>query len=194
MLSGNPGPGAAKTTLRRLWKDGGGSLSIVHDPGMTPKQLASFTLAHARERYAGALFQILANHPKASGKLFRLLLGLTGNAPDIASAIIHTGKAPRSLLRLLKKSSSRSVQEHADLAFIEATMDFGDLEKSSRLLQRHWGKDDGISLGVRHLMAEHPNTPRRILKRLTEDDADFISVAAAKRLADSSRRPERKNG
>src|SRR5688500_6071073 len=112
--------GATKASLRRLWKAGQGSLSLVPDPRMTPKQLESFALAHGGEKYTSALFQLLANHPKATGRLFRLLLARCGDAPDVASAIILSGKASKSLLRALRKSSSRSVREHADLALIGA--------------------------------------------------------------------------
>lgn len=178
---------ASRASLRRLWKAGRGSLPIVLDPRMTAKQLESFALAHSGERYARALFQILANHPKASGRFFRLLLAQSGGAPEIASAIIQSGRAPKSLLRAFRKSPSRSVKEHADLALLGAAMDSGSRDTFARLLDRHWGKDTGISLGVRQMMAAHPQTPRRLLKRLAGDEADFIAALARKRLAGTSR-------
>src|SRR5688572_7984782 len=109
-------PAATKASLRRLWKAGPGFLSVDPDPRMTPKQLESLALAHGGEKYTFALFQLLANHPKATGRLFRLLLAESQESPEVASAIILSGKASRSLLRALRKSPSRSVREHAELA------------------------------------------------------------------------------
>lgn len=189
-----PGSTATKASLRRLWKAGRGSLAITLDPRMTRKQLENFALAHRGEEYSPALFQILANHPKATGRLFRLLLEHGGGAPEIASAIILSGKASKRLLRELRKSSSPSVREHADLALIGAELDSGGREAFARLLDRHWGKDAGISLGVRHLMASHGRTPRPLLKRLAADESDFIAATARKRLAAGARPTRRKPG
>lgn len=183
----------SKPALRKLWKSNRGSLPVVLNPHATSKQLESFLLAHSKERYAQAIYQILANHPKATGKVFRLLLEKTRGSPQIASAIILSGNAPKSLLRTLRRSPSQSVKEHADLALVGAALDSGNRDVFASLLDRHWGKDFGISLGVRQLIAGHPRTPQRLLKRLAGDDVDFIAALARKHIVRTSSPKSRKN-
>jgi hypothetical protein len=50
------------------------------------------------------------------------------------------------------------------------------------LLDAHAG-DGGVSLGVRHMIARFGGAPLSVVRRLADDDADFIAADARRRLA-----------
>lgn len=171
-----------KEFLRRIWKAGKGTLPVVLDPRMTAKELESLIPASRLEKYSLPLFQLLATHPRASGRLFRLLIAESGGSPEVETSIIMSGRASERMLRTLRRSESKSVREHAELALVRAALESAGPDSFSRLLTKHSESDHGISLAVRQVLAEHPRTPAPILRKLAEDEADFIAALARRRL------------
>lgn len=143
---------------------------------------------HKDEKYAIPLFQLIGLHSNATPRLLGTLLRESGHDPEVENTVIMSGKASRTMLRSLCRSSSKSVREHAKLAMLEKDLESASPSFFAKILDLNSGSDEGIKLGVRQMLAEHPRTPVAVLKSLSVDDADFISRSAKNRLANRKRR------
>ena len=84
------------------------------------------------------------------------------------------------IVRLLEHPSE-FVRGHALLGYLRHELPRFDEDQLRALLDEHAG-DGGVSLGVRHMVAQLPELPQSMLERLADDDADFIAACARERL------------
>ena len=151
-------------------------------PTLSPLELQVLCRRHANESYVAELLSAVTTHPAADDGVLRAILCLVPNDVTIQNSVASSGKASIPLLRALAASPAQSVRDHASLALIEKeTIPAADESVLRSLLDRHGG-DEGISLGVRHLLAKHEQTPDSILRRLVNDEVDFIASTARENL------------
>ena len=111
------------------------------------------------------------------------ILTRTNKGSHLANTLATTGRTNESILQELSAHPDQSVREHAFLALLSRnTLRRADTVELHRLLDEFDG-DIGSALGVRWLIAQHKSTPRDILLRLLEDEADHVAAAARASLA-----------
>lgn len=177
-----------RATLRRRTQTGG---AICLAKGLTASDLCLLARKHANEDYADELALLIVNHPACDSAVHRVVVEEMCAKPAIANSIATSGRAPEQTLVLLLKHPSSSVRNHASLAVQRSALDRAAPVQFRRLLNQHRG-DGGVSLGIRHMLAVHPRTPEKILRELTNDDADFIAAAARKHMEERARKGKRK--
>jgi hypothetical protein len=178
--------GTSPRELRRVFRASpDGTLPCVVDPAASRVDLERIAAAHRYERYRGALLQLLVAHPAADAEFLHAVLDAEDDA-GVQSAVATSPQASRAVLERLAASGSPGARAHAALALLQMDLATAPPEVFEAALAHHVG-DAGIDLGARALLVAHPRTPRVVLTRLAEDDADFIRHAAEARLGRSPR-------
>jgi hypothetical protein len=149
---------------------------------LTARDLMTLCRAHAQGDYTPALYSLIACDSRSDVRVWRLALDLSRGDASVANSIATQQRAPLRLLRELTRSRHTSVRQHAELALISQKLNAGASQRTIRRLISQYSGDDGISLGVRSLIAAHNHTPRNVLKILTTDDADLVSSSARRSL------------
>jgi hypothetical protein len=149
---------------------------------LTARDLMTLCRAHAHRDYTPALYSLIAFDSRSNVRVWRLALDLSGGDASVANSIATQQRTPLRLLRELTRSRHTSVSQHAELALISRKLHAGANQKTISRLLSHYSGDDGISLGVRSLIAAHNQTPRSVLKILTTDHADLVSSSARRSL------------
>lgn len=140
---------------------------------------------------ARAFLEQLASLPLRDHAIWRAVLRPPVASP-VALTALNNPTLPVEEVSRLEQHPSEQVRGHAFLANLHKRLPTMDDAEFSAVLDAHQG-DEGISLGVRHLLARSDETPRNILERLADDDADFVADCARRRLErhdhDSERSP-----
>jgi hypothetical protein len=188
----------SKTTpaaLRRHFRRTRGSIAWPLDQRMGPTALRRMVARFGADDELGdPLLQMIAAHPSADDAVVDDLLAAAPEAASVAHAVATSGRASARVLKALARHSDASVRDHAQLALIAGKLRLGlGAGAIERLLAEHQG-DAGIALGVRAMVARSESCPAGVLKRLAEDSADFVALAARETLARGMMRARRKGG
>ncbi len=97
---------------------------------------------------------------------------------ELLASLATDKMTPASVLEMLEKDASETVRSHAQLNLLGRTLDAGLSEAGLMALISEYAGDDGISIGVRQLIASSRNTPLNILKVLEADEVDCIAMVA----------------
>lgn len=149
-------------------------------PSLSPVKLAEFIAKLRRSAYSEVFLELLASESISSDTVWRAVLEDPVDA-SVAMTALSNGSIPQAEVVRLLNHSSTQVQGHALLARLQHQVPLLGESELSELLDAHAG-DHGVSLGVRHLVARSPGTPRRILQRLADDEVDFIAESARGQL------------
>lgn len=149
-------------------------------PSLSPLDLAQVITKMRASAYSKIFLELLASEPISDGTVWRALLEEPVDTGVAMTALGNAMIPQEEVVRLLDHPSSQ-VQGHALLARLQHQIPRLGEAELNELLDAHDG-DLGVSLGVRHLVARSPSTPRRILLRLVDDDADFIADRARRQL------------
>jgi hypothetical protein len=167
--------------LREVYRKNGFSLQDCEiDQRLTKSDIRELLSSSRAESYYKELIRRIVFHPAADDEILDLILQDEDDA-STQNTIATSGRASDKILRRLALSASKSVREHAELSLIISQLDRCDLSLFQRLIDEH-ATDEGIDLGVRMSVVNHPRTPIEVIQKLKDDDADFISDLAKKRL------------
>lgn len=149
-------------------------------PSLPPHSVARLITKMRASAYGSVFVEFLVSQPIDDGGVWRAVLEDPVDTNVAMTALANPMLPQDEVARLLDHPSSQ-VQGHAVLAQLRHQLPrLGEAELN--LLLDANGGDHGVSLGVRYLVARSSNTPRSILLRLADDDADFIAEDARRRL------------
>lgn len=148
--------------------------------GTPPAHLVRLVSEMHASANARAFLERLAALPRLDDSVWRALL-LAPVASQVALTALDNPTVPLEEVTRLQRHASEQVRGHALLAHLKQRLPHMNDAEFSEVLDAHPG-DEGVSLGVRHLLARAEETPRKILERLVDDDADFVADCARRRL------------
>ncbi len=169
-----------KTTVKyllNLYISSNNILKVLISDNLTAKELVILAEKHKNKKYTESLYELIALHKNCNDKICLLLLRLSKQSNCVANTIATSGKASKSILKLLSKYKNVSIKNHAKLALIKNSLDTIKIEEFDLVYDKYPG-DEGIALGVRHCLSSHYRTPYHILKKLANDDSDFIAQSS----------------
>jgi hypothetical protein len=163
-----------------------GQPCFMLSPDFSVADLQRILEEHVGARYFTELLHVLAVHPHATGRFLEAILEHSDDS-GVLNAVVTSPKVTAKLLSRLRRSNVKSVAQHAELGLLHRKMTTAKASEIKHLLERFPG-DEGISLGVRGMVAAHKRTPTTILRALREDSADFVCELALENLEKRSKR------
>ncbi len=160
----------------------GPPLAVRLSPQLSSEDLLRLGKASSVEVFRADLMEILLAHPRCPSELVDLALKISPSVNRIAMAAASSPGASMQALRQLRIHPSPMVQGHALLGITGIELPTLNERQMFELCEQHQG-DEGVALGIRHLIVRNASTPNSVLKRLADDDADFIAEAASARLS-----------
>lgn len=160
----------------------GGEVAVLRlSPSLTSADVLAVVHSMRASSLGRVFFELLAATPISDVSLWRALLEAPVDPGVAMNAAGNPGLPDDELARLLEHPDS-FVQGHALLARLSRDLPSTGEEALHALLDAHAG-DGGVSLGVRHMIARFGGAPLSVVRRLADDDADFIATDARRRLA-----------
>jgi len=169
----------------RLWHQAGRHEELTLSPALSAADLITICKTHRALPHEDAVLAIVAETEASASdeKLRDFILTRALKRSHLANTLATNSRTNESILQELSTHPDQSVREHAFLALLSRrTLHRGDAVELHRLLDDFTG-DLGIALGVRWLIAQHKSTPRDVLLRLLNDEADHVASAARIGLA-----------
>ena|GEM_PF-3402862 len=167
------------------WHQAGRREELTLSPALSATALITICKAHRALPHEDAVLALVAETEASASdeKLRQFVLTRANKRSHLANTLATNSRTNESILQELSAHPDQSVREHAFLALLSRrTLHRADAAELHRLLDEFVG-DLGIALGVRWLIAQHRSTPREVLLRLLEDEADHIAAAARVSLA-----------
>lgn len=154
--------------------------SLRLSKGISPTDLIRLIVEMRSSEHSRTFLELLACVPLSAAAIWRALL-LAPVDPQVAMTALNNPTIPDAEVDRLRRHTSTQVRGHALLNHLQRQLPHLKEAEIEVLLDSHSG-DEGVSLGVRHLLARSPRTPRNVLVRLADDDADFIADCARRQL------------
>ena len=154
--------------------------TVELSPRTSPSDLVRIIEEVRASMYGRPFLELLAAQPIDASAAWNALLEDPVD-PGVAMAALENAAVPDQHIARLLRHPTEQVRGHALLAQLRRTLPRMTSVEIEALLEAHAG-DEGVSLGVRHLVARTGGTPRHILERLADDDADFIARCARERV------------
>jgi hypothetical protein len=148
------------------------------NPKMPAKGLAELLRRFRGEPWYLELVEFVAGHPRANDAVHGTIMRITKD-PAVLNAIATSKAASPATLRRLVRSPNQNVRGHARLAILTDELRTAPAARIRRILSRH-GRESGIDIGVRMLLASHRRTPADVIDALMSDDVDLVRTAAEK--------------
>ena len=144
--------------IRRMFAEARSqNTQVVLDENMSSEDLLTLARRSKQEGFYSVLVDLIIAHRAVDvGVLLELLREC--RSPQTLNAIATSGKAPVSVLQVLRRSEFASVRDHATLALLRPEMAYASAERIQDILAEHQG-EGGVDIGVRILVASHPRTP-----------------------------------
>lgn len=172
----------SKTTvanLQELYRDGDICQCEI-DSNMNKVDLIELMKKFRNEDIYQQLLSLIVIHPSSDDEILEDIMEDTDDV-DVLNTIATSGKTSEKILKMLTRSRSKSVREHAALGLIQLELQTATPDKFWKIITDYSG-EKGINIGVRVSVVNHPMTPLEVIRKLVEDDVDIISDLAKKRI------------
>ncbi|NVB39494.1 hypothetical protein G6O69_16750 [Pseudenhygromyxa sp. WMMC2535] len=169
-------------TIAAHFAANGTLLAYAIPPEVPREELEALARAHASFEHAVPVFDLVIAHPACDPALLDLLLELGGASSEVANSVLTSGKATPAQIEALRRSTSPSVREHAEMAALELALREGPVEDFADILARYRDHET-LGYAVRHRLATHPRTPVEVLRTIASFD-DETGARARARLED----------
>lgn len=154
---------------------------LVLDGALSADDLDVLCRSVAGSGHADWVFERVATHAAANESILRLILSFSKDE-SVANTIVTAPRTSIALLKQLSTSPHSSVREHAIISLVaREILPRRDSQELHKLLDGSQG-NKGAALGVRWFIAQYAGTPRDVLLRLANDEADVVASAARKNL------------
>ena len=151
------------------------------EKALTTRELLTVATVHFSEKYGRRLGELMVRHDSADSEVLSKVFEAFGETASLANEIATSGRCDARLLLRLGRHSFPSVREHAALGLARLELQGCGGACARRQLDENQG-DSGVALGMRSMLASHPETPGDVLEELADDEADFIASTAQEEL------------
>jgi len=150
------------------------------DENLSRDDLIAIMKRFRKEKFYKALLEILVGHSNVDDYILEDIIK-NENDDNLLNDIATSGKCSERVLKILINSEHEYVQQHARLALIHIELANAKPQYFRELFQQYPG-EKGIDIGVRVILASHPNTPKDIIEQLKSDEVDIVKDVVQNRL------------